>query len=442
MKFHGLLIYMSIVRRQQGLSSYWDNDASADTVCRKHMTRRRFLSLMRFFHAVSHTDEQAAASRPRTSAETTTTPSSRGAKVSKWLDMLSSQATTVWEAHDTVCLDECMILGKQQRHPIKVRDGSKPIPFGTKLWMLVDATGVLLWSKIYEGARGQERTVGLGFNIVAEALSWLRRPGHTIYMDNFYSSFSSMMLVRELGHHGVLMLRRSPASAVTWNPVLALTRMAKEQKITRGQWLAMWHRDTGIMVQLWKDNMFVSVMSCCHDCHCQESCRRRDKAAPGGVADIPVPPAVQAYNNHKGHVDNNNKLRETCKLWTQFRRWWVRVFFQGVWASAEVNAWQACRWHQKTALSFPQFRLELALELLGTPAHPQAQPHRDAVLLRAPGQTCCSDTKPTLGPRGKCYCCCSVDYRGQRSSSAHYTCHCNKIFHKICWYHFHNKQKQ
>jgi len=123
-----------------------------------------------------------------------------------------------------------MVICTQQLYGGKQREPNKPIRLhcflvflccllthdnrmGAKLWLLVDALGVVRNIILYRGAEDpSEKHTGLMAWVMERLASILKHCNHIIYADNAYSSFSAVAALRRLHQHCVFIFKKSAAA--------------------------------------------------------------------------------------------------------------------------------------------------------------------------------------------------------------------------------------
>ena len=113
-------------------------------------------------------------------------------KVRPLLDMFSKSALQMYSLHQQISIDESMIGTKCRLSFIQYMP-KKPTKWGIKVWICSDAhTGYIYTFDVYTDANtsvpDSENMKGQAYNVVMKLMAPLLGKGHTVYIDNFYSS--------------------------------------------------------------------------------------------------------------------------------------------------------------------------------------------------------------------------------------------------------------
>lgn len=361
MVFHGMMTFFSIKRHNEGFKGYFGEAPFGEDRIKAAMSQKRFFELLQSFHVSRNVAHPPG--MPRNYTE----------KFSDWYARLNNRTRVVYKPHKYVCTDEGMTVVTSHYCPIKQLMPAKPISKGVKTWSCVDANGVCLWEEVYTGRRDKaEPERHLGTAIIKKVIDHLTTKGHCMVTDNFYGTFTTLRALREAGHSCILMMkkpRKLQPNSKTQPTVAHVMIQLFDDKTPRGTRVSMFYKDEA-MITLWRDSTIVSIItnhiSNDHDAAVIVKRRAKGKA----VLDVPATQLVVKYNLHKSHVDRYNDQRAECDVETRFRRWWMRVFFNGPFARAQINAWRA-RDYEITSRALPLdhmtlsvFRKDLILWLL------------------------------------------------------------------------------
>ncbi|KAL6419646.1 hypothetical protein ACFW04_011300 [Cataglyphis niger] len=159
------------------LSEYWSRDKLLKSdIFTDIMSRDRYLTILQKLHFVNHNEKS----------------SDRLHKISSVCNKLQKSFKDSFSPFQNLCIDESLLLFKG-RLSFKQYIPSKRSRFGIKTYVLCDCkTGYVLDVNIYAGSetRITEDTpeIGKTGNIVLTLLKPYLGKGHTLYVDNFYSS--------------------------------------------------------------------------------------------------------------------------------------------------------------------------------------------------------------------------------------------------------------
>jgi len=362
MALHAVIIYMSIVQRQGGLSSYWETTGFPDAWVPTIFTAFQFKVLFRMLHVASLPQDMEAGDDPKDPT----------LKVRVMYRMAIVCVKEVWSLAQDVCIDEGNILGASRRCPIRQLNLAKPIPAGTKCYVAVDGAGICYYYMPYCGRRGvDEPEKHLTVKVINDILDETPTHGHDFVADNWYGSYQALENIKAAGHSSLLMMKRP--KALTANSPLhdtsAIHKLGQivTEKSVRGASCAFYLEkdgETRAMLEAWRDNKVVVLLTDRFQGGTEgEAVVRRAKDVKDGVL-VPCTEAVKAYNKLKSLVDRFNFERTSCNLKTAPRRWWMRVFLNGPLAMAEINSWHAAVFMKARKLSLRDWCQELALQLV------------------------------------------------------------------------------
>lgn len=172
--FMGFMILMGLVRLPS-LSDYWKTDSLfhykpiADRI-----PRARYFELQRYLHFADN----------RQLAPTGTLGYKKLGKVEPMLMMIEERFQTLCNLSKEVSVDEAMVPFKC-RSSMKQYVPLKPVKRGFKIWVLADAhTGYISRFDVYRGKSGEERSDGLGANVVKKLCQNIKHR----YMCTFFYS--------------------------------------------------------------------------------------------------------------------------------------------------------------------------------------------------------------------------------------------------------------
>ncbi|KAH3760449.1 Transposase IS4 [Pelomyxa schiedti] len=94
-------------------------------------------------------------------------------------------------------------------------------------------------------------------------------------------------------------------------------------------------KGVGFAATTWKDHKPVYVLSGVHN----ETVQPHTTHRRGDPIKAKIPNCVEEYNRYHSCCDVLNASREKVDLQLRFNRWWLRVFFNGLFGTAFVNSW-------------------------------------------------------------------------------------------------------
>jgi len=418
MAFHGLLIFMSIQKNSDGVQTYWRKDHWGTPHVAQTMKWWRFKLLKRCFHVARKEQRDYD---PAHGGEPTD-------KVKRWYERSNVRTNEIWQATETVCIDESMTRGASRRNPIRQVVKGKPIPCGSKTWSMVDQAGVEVASYVYKGKREGVAAVGLSTEVVTNLVSSLWSKGHVVIADNFYGNFNTFQAIKIAGHRAVLMLKTPKPSQGEREPSSIVQQMVNHmQGSNRGERYALYfQRQHPCMLIVWHDAKMVSMLTDVYDAEHDDGVTVRRRSRQEGIVEIDSSLVIKTYNRLKSLVDEYNDRRSDGDLtYTTFRRWWLRVFINGPLMRAENNAWATRRYITGDGLSFREFRRMVSDYLI--------KRYLDTRRPIDPRTTCLTDGHGLDKCRhaGTCVVCRS------RNKTRYYCTKCRVAVHQSC--HGHHK---
>lgn len=149
------------------------------------------------------------------------------------------------------------MVKSKHRSGIRQYIRNKPTKWGIKLWVLADSANGYTWGfNVYIGKRAAEEVSnnGLGYDIVS-LIRPLLNQGYHLYIDNFYTS---PKLFKDL------FLQNTPAtgtSAENRKDFPVEMKKAKQWARKKDRGTMRWIRDGPCLVEQWKDNRPVIILS-------------------------------------------------------------------------------------------------------------------------------------------------------------------------------------
>jgi len=130
---------------------------------------------------------------------------------------------------------------------------------------MVDENGMCTRQWVYRGSRAADPgdvSVGLATKVVAECMDSLATTGHLVFTDNFYGHFETLQAIAASSNYCCLMMRNYNAKrdvAKDKSMVLTLKQLLAHQQ--RGTCLPLYHNSGEYMLQGWKDNAPVVLLT-------------------------------------------------------------------------------------------------------------------------------------------------------------------------------------
>ncbi|EFN85041.1 PiggyBac transposable element-derived protein 4, partial [Harpegnathos saltator] len=170
-------------------SEYWSNDELLKSkIFGQVMTRDRFLYLLKILHFNTN----------KVTADT-----DKLYKIQEICDMLRQSLRKVFYPFEYLCIDDSLLLHKG-RLSFKQYIPSKRNRFGIKSFILCDTkTGFVQNFIVYSGAlttvNYESEVIGKSGTIVMQLLKPYLNKGHTLYVDNWYTSPALFILLHKNG---------------------------------------------------------------------------------------------------------------------------------------------------------------------------------------------------------------------------------------------------
>lgn len=171
--YFALWIIMAQVKKPK-IQINWSKRAIIETpIFRKCMPLRRFLQITRFLHFA---DNDATDNRDKLR------------KVTPVINYFNKKFKDVYIMEENIAIDESLMKFKG-RMSCKQFNPSKRARFGIKFYKLCEsASGYCYNFKIYAGNDKTTLDYSASETVVMELLQSIRNKGHTLYIDNWYSS--------------------------------------------------------------------------------------------------------------------------------------------------------------------------------------------------------------------------------------------------------------
>ncbi|XP_046404053.1 piggyBac transposable element-derived protein 4-like [Ischnura elegans] len=235
----GLLFHMGHIQVNR-LESYWKTDPLYRIpIFREKMSRDRFLMIMQALHFA----ENPGVGEPD--------PSDRLYKIRPLIDIFHNVMKSVVYPEKNLSIDESMVLWTGRLIFRQYVQGKKH-KFGIKMYMLTEASGLVLRIHVYTGSADKDvEGRGHAGKVVNSLLNDFKGKGHSVFMDNFYNSVN---LSRELLGEKV-----HTTGTLRGNRQNNLSEIVK-RKLKKGEVIHRWSED-GVCVLKWHDRREVLLLS-------------------------------------------------------------------------------------------------------------------------------------------------------------------------------------
>lgn len=341
---------------------YWSNDPSFGVeIIRNAFPRNRAEMIKRFIHLADNTKID---------------PTDKFAKVRPMVDLCNKRFIQFGVFAHNLSIDEEMIpyFG---RHSCKMFIKGKPIRFGFKAWCLTSSNGYLYNIKLYGGSSSNyDKSIGLGADTVLSLLRVVESPSsHTIYFDNFFTSYHLMCLLSTENFFAtgnlllLLYIKLLYLNFYILTGTVRCNRIGKAQlpeKMTKGESAALFDMTNEVLAIRWRDNALVTVLTNHGALDPKSNTKRYDRVTKTHI-NVKVPGAIGQYNKYMGGVDLHDNALANYRIAVRSKKWWWPLFINLL-GNMMVNAWKlhvlVSTIEQIKPLSQLQFRAAVVNELL------------------------------------------------------------------------------
>lgn len=299
--FFAMNLLMSQVKKPC-LNNYWSQDWLQSTPAfAQIMSRDRYLLLLRLIHFTDNT-----------------TPPISGDSLSKIriiVEYIKNKFRENFIPYQNICIDESILLFKGRLF-FKQYVPSKRHRFGIKFFVMCDCkTGYILDFIIYTGSTTEIidsgiANVGKTGNIVLTLINPYLNKGHTLYVDNWYSSpaLFSYLFEKKTNACGTVKANRKNM------PVLNKKLKAGdvESKATKNLLAIKWHdkRDVRVLSTLHIDELIPS-----------------NKIDKNSGENVLKPACILDYNKNMGSVDRSDMMLSSTETVRKTLKWYKKTFF-------------------------------------------------------------------------------------------------------------------
>lgn len=281
------------------ISHYWKtNELYNFPIFKNAMSRDRFLLILRSLHFAENLKNGDLRS---------TDPLYR---IRPLFDIFHSRMKEIYYPTKELSLDESMLLWRGRLY-FRQYMKNKKHKFGINIYMLTQPDGLVLRSSIYCGSNdpilgGKGHTE----KVIKHLLDDFYGMGHSIYMDNFYSSVDMTTYLLEKKTYTTGTLRGNRKG----NPLEVINKKLNKGQVTSAS------TNKGICVLKWHDKRDVVIISSEFGDAMQEYKSRSGKMTK-------KPEAVQMYNKFMGGVDRSDQLLIYYPFERKTLRWYAYVSY-------------------------------------------------------------------------------------------------------------------
>lgn len=340
--FLGLLIDMGL-NRKPNVQDYWQKTKTFSPVYGKFMGRDRFLLILRCLNCNSHDASNGLS------------------KVRYCIDYFNNKINEVFYPQKNLTLDEGMVFwrGRLYFHQhIRTRRHK----YGIKLYTLCDPRGLILKCLVNCGALDDVGGTGHAENVVLNLMQEKLNSGHSLYMNDYYSSVPLAAKLLSSGTYCTSTLDKKRR----YQP-----EDVKYAHLENGCTIARYSE--GIMVAKWKGKRVVSYLSTEHvnDMVTALNERKIENTKP-----LPI----VKYNALMKGADRSDQMQLYYPLERMRLRWYKKVFFHFIHMTM-MNSYylfnEAFLYDRPKKMPLLQFTLSIVDSLLPdlpNPVRPLARP--------------------------------------------------------------------
>lgn len=408
--FIGLLLHMGTIRCSR-VQDYWkQHRLFGIPAFRRYMGRNRFLLIMRCLHFSRNPGQE----EPQ--------PADRLYKVRTIIDYFNEKMEAIYVPQKQLSLDESMVLYRGRllfRQYIK----NKRHKYGVKLYVLTESSGLILNFGVYTGVTDDLGGTGHASNVVLFLMKNKLNKGYSLYMDNFYNSFSlaTQLLEAQTFCSGTLRSNRKN------NPVEVTGK-----KLKKGETISRY--SNGVVIEKWRDKREVLFISTEHEGDLVETFNKRGqpKLKPKPIAE---------YNRHMSGVDFQDQIMSYYPFTRKTVRWYKKIGLHIIYMML-YNSYMLYNKTARKKLSFYDFRMSVIEEMLPEKVPESAKPTAakpNIISEHLPAKCAKGPSGKTL--RRRCKQCWS---RGERKDSQYCCPACPEspgLCLEPCFREFHSKTK-
>lgn len=372
--FFGILI-LSGYNSLPGKPMYWSSEKDmGNQAVSETMRRDRFDNIMKSLHFISNTNLDT---------------SDKFAKLRPVISHLQRKFMENFIPTDEAFSHDEAMVEYFGNHGCKQAIRDKPIRFGYKAFCHNTPSGYLIsfnpyQGKTYKGDEEMEEKFGKSSSSLLHILdsyplSKSEYPYH-FYCDNY---FTSIPLLTELKNRGYNCTGTMKANRVRKDCPLMDVKKFKKQQRGYTEVVTAHHLKKKVFLNRWKDNSAVTVASTCYAANPEGSAKRWCKAAKKRI-EVPIPHAIQNYNQNMGGTDRTDQNINNYRISIRGKKWWWSLFTWMLDASVQ-NAWSLAR-QKNSKLTQLRFRRKLVKAYFSAYNNPRKsagrkRPFTDAIRL-------------------------------------------------------------
>lgn len=345
LKFIGLTLLMGLIKKPM-IELYWSRDELFKTpVFGRVMARDRYQLILRFIHFVDNDDAPDPHDKNR----------DRLFKIRPLIDDLNEKFSRFYTPEQNVALDESLILWKG-RLLFKQYLPSKRKRFGMKLYNLCENSGYTYRFRVYTGAEDSVHDIQnvlpgdtVGMNKTEKLTVFMMLPllnkGHTLYVDNWYTSVNLFKYLHANLTNACGTMRRN-----------RVPETVRNCKLNKGD-SCTFHCGE-LQCTKFVDKKEVYILSTLHKSGTTERhVRGRNRAT------IHKPNSVLEYNLNMGAVDKMDQLLQPYSATRKSMKWYRKLAIHLIQVSM-LNAFVIFKSAQGGERTYLQFQHDVLKALL------------------------------------------------------------------------------
>ena len=325
MRYLGCLLLLSINSVRNYTKAWSEKICQYLPSLQRLLTRDRFEVIGSFLHVVTVDEEAELSPHPPK-------------KIQPLHNKIKTKCLDLYQPLMQLSVDERMVKSKA-RTRFRQYIRNKPTKWGYKYWVLADPTGYTLDFDIYCGSAHQDgpSANGIAYDVVVKLTTPFVGQGYQLFCDNFYTSpklFSSL-LKNGIAATGTLRPNRSGVP----KEIQVLKQKLEKKKVKRGTGYYIRPRNSRNVYITWKDSKTVAVMTSAYPGHSNSTIKRRVKNPQSGaseVVDVPIPAAVNNYNQYMGGVDKSDQFLSYNRLLRKTVWYWKTMFYHLIEITTEL----------------------------------------------------------------------------------------------------------
>ena len=243
-------------------------------------------------------------------------------KVRPIIDAIRNRCLQV-PVEEIISVDE-QIIPYTGRLSTKQYVKGKPNPWGIKVYVLAGKSGMSYDFILYQGSTtglsaSQLSKFGFGAAVVLKLSERLVNEGHTIFFDNFFTSYNLLERLSQL--------KQNAAGTIRVNRFAKPPLITDKDLMKKGRGLSdmVVSQDGGINVVKWQDNKAIHLASNFIGIGTQDEVKRYNKSKKTYEI-VQRPEIVQQYNFGMGGVDLLDQFVSYYRVFIKSKKWPLRIF--------------------------------------------------------------------------------------------------------------------